>query len=206
MKKLIVFTLFTSLAIIIISQPVTVKKDLLNYAVKAEKYVPVDNPEIRAENILPPQPPRELDPNETTIGTTWFDLQSNASLSSRIAFHPDGTIGAVWTYGVQASSFPDRGTGYNYYNGSSWGPHPTSRLENIRCGWPSYDTWGTDGEINVAHNSVTGLEISTRATRGTGSWTQALFQGPTGIEDSPTWPRVVTSGTDHEPVIRDPWI
>lgn len=200
MKNVILFLCLIFASSLSHSQIATVNKDLLNKAVKTERFIP-ERDQINPELQLRETPaPRELSPNETTIGTTYFDLQSNSCLSNRISLHPDGTIGAVWTYGVQASSFPDRGTGYNYYDGSSWGPHPTSRIESLRCGWPSYDTWGSSGEINVSHNGTTGLEICTRATRGSGSWAQTLFQGPTGIQDSPTWPRVVCSGDDHDTI------
>jgi hypothetical protein len=60
---------------------------------------------------------------ENVIGNTFYDLQSNAFLSNRIHVYPDGTIGAVWTRGVDdPPSFPDRGTGYNYFDGNTWVP------------------------------------------------------------------------------------
>jgi len=200
MKNVILFLCLIFASSLSHTQIATVSKDLQNKAVKAERLVP-ERDQINPDMQVRETPvPKELSPNETIIGTSYFDLQSNSSLSNRIALHPDGSIGAVWTYGIQASAFPDRGTGYNYYNGSSWGAHPTSRIESLRCGWPSYDTWGTAGEINVSHNGTTGLEISKRTSRGTGSWTQTLFQGPAGIQDSPTWPRLVCSGDNHDTI------
>ncbi|MEA3478559.1 MAG: T9SS type A sorting domain-containing protein, partial [Bacteroidota bacterium] len=67
-------------------------------------------------------------------------------------------------------------------------------------GWPSYAAWGASGEVSVAHNGVEGLEFSWRATKGTGDWTQQNFLGPTGIENDITWPRMITSGDNHETV------
>ena len=63
---------------------------------------------------------RALTANESTIGTTYYDLQTNKALSNRFYLYADGTMGAVWTMGFQSSDFPDRGTGYNFYDGNSF--------------------------------------------------------------------------------------
>ncbi len=36
-----------------------------------------------------------------------------------------------------STSYSDRGTGYNFYDGSSWDSYPNARLESSRGGWPS---------------------------------------------------------------------
>ena len=52
------------------------------------------------------------------IGMTYYDCQTNGSMAPRVVAHNDGTISAIWTTtGATAAS---RGTGYNYYNSSSW--------------------------------------------------------------------------------------
>ena len=137
-------------------------------------------------------------PNETIIGTSYYDLQSNSMLGNRLEVFDDGTMGAVWTMGHEASAFPNRGTGYNYYDGEAWAPQPTARIQDTRCGWPSIAAWGAGGEISVAHNGVTGLEWSQRETKGSGEWTQTNFVGPAGIENDITWPRMTTSGENNE--------
>ncbi len=53
-----------------------------------------------------------------------YDLQTNGSSQNRIYLFDDGFIGATWTYGMESSSYPDRGTGYNSFNGFSWQPYP----------------------------------------------------------------------------------
>ncbi len=69
---------------------------------------------------------------QVIVGTTTYDLQSNGSPQNRI-YQDNGTLGATWTYSSDvAGTYPDRGTGYNYYNGTSWGPIPTSRIETDR--------------------------------------------------------------------------
>ncbi|MCB0806390.1 MAG: hypothetical protein KDC05_11375, partial [Bacteroidales bacterium] len=90
--------------------------------------------------------------DEAPMGTTWYDLQSNSSNANRIYKFDDGTIGGVWTWAIDPG-FSDRGTGYNYYDGSTWGPAVTERIEEDRTGWPSYAPFGDNGEIVVSHYS-----------------------------------------------------
>ncbi len=140
-----------------------------------------------------------LDPEEEQIGITWYDLQSNASSQNRIYRYDDGTIGAVWTIGTDYPNYPDRGTGYNYFDGTSWQPGPEARIESQRTGWPSYTPLGENGELIVAHLSWVnnfGLLFSKRINKGSGDWTESLFQGPPG-QEALLWPRMVTGGLNH---------
>ncbi|MEA3477821.1 MAG: T9SS type A sorting domain-containing protein, partial [Bacteroidota bacterium] len=136
-------------------------------------------------------------PVEHTIGLTQYDLQSNTLLSNRIYRYADGSIGAVWTRGMEATSFPDRGTGYNYYDGTEWGPMPTERIESLRTGWPGYGPLGADGEIVVSHDYATNeLYYMTRTNKGSGAWTETKYtygNGPITL----SWPRMITSGADN---------
>jgi hypothetical protein len=148
-----------------------------------------------------PYNPTVSNPNsekdEAQIGTTWYDLQTNAALGNRLYLHPDNTISAVWTMSNDAV-FNDRGTGYNYYNGSSWGPGPTARIENIKTGWPTIAPWGENGEIAVAHTGVaTGLYFSKRSTKGNGAWASSYLEGP-DASNVLVWPRMITSGENHD--------
>jgi hypothetical protein len=80
-------------------------------------------------------------------------------LSNRIHVYPDGTMVAVWIREVEgAPAFDDRGTGYNYFDGTTWGDAPTARIEDIRTSWPSYATSGKTGEIVITHTG-SGLKI-----------------------------------------------
>ncbi|PKP52024.1 MAG: hypothetical protein CVT92_10750, partial [Bacteroidetes bacterium HGW-Bacteroidetes-1] len=135
---------------------------------------------------------------DVITGKTRYDLQSNYAVGRRIHAFPDGTIGATWTRGMLDPNFTDRGTGYNYHNGSSWGPHPTERVEAVRTGWPSYQPYGTNGEIIVSHTgAASGLVFSWRENKGTDSWNYFNFEGPS---ESPLllWPRMITSGENNE--------
>ena len=132
------------------------------------------------------------------IGTTYYDLQSNGSVSNKIVAHSDGTVSVVWTTnGSEASS---RGTGYNYFNGTSWinSPSSTDRIENERTGWGTLTCVG-DAEIMAAHNSTTGLVIGVCPQKGTNNWIFTTLQGPAVSNGSGTstclfWPTLASSG------------
>ncbi|PJB56645.1 MAG: hypothetical protein CO098_13535, partial [Bacteroidetes bacterium CG_4_9_14_3_um_filter_41_19] len=135
---------------------------------------------------------------DVVIGETWYDLQSNSSMSQRFWVFDDGTMGATWTRGMNATAYADRGTGYNYYDGTSWGPWPTERVEDVRTGWPSYAPYGVNGEIICSHTFTdAGLVFSWRENKGEGDWNYFNFVGPTGHEGI-AWPRMITSGENHD--------
>lgn len=135
--------------------------------------------------------------NEFEVGHTYFDLQSNSGLSNRFIRHNDGTIGATWTGGMEATAFADRGSFYNYFNGTEWTINPTEvgRVEDIRTGWPSYAADNNGGEYLAFHSAGVGLYH--RATKGSGDWTQVAY--PVSSADN-TWPRMCVNpetGTIH---------
>ncbi|MCD4694712.1 MAG: T9SS type A sorting domain-containing protein, partial [Bacteroidales bacterium] len=138
-------------------------------------------------------------PEEEIIGDSRYDDQANACCQNRVYLYDDGTVGATWTRAVNdAGGYDDRGTGYNYFDGTNWGLAPTERIEEVRVGWPSYAPWGENGEMTVAH-STDGLMVSTRPDKGTGDWTFNLHEGPPGHEYL-IWNRTITSGIDFSRV------
>ncbi|MGQ0828844.1 MAG: T9SS type A sorting domain-containing protein [Bacteroidota bacterium] len=137
-----------------------------------------------------------------TIGTSIYDLQTNASICNRIVVNADGTIGATWTmdHGSVPTSTPTRGTGYNYFDGANWTfgtTGPATRLESDRTGWPNLGVTGTGAEITVSHEASTGagdLYVMKRPAKGTGTWTETKM----GITD--TWPRLVVGGANNNTI------
>ncbi|MBI9039642.1 MAG: T9SS type A sorting domain-containing protein [Bacteroidales bacterium] len=196
-KKLLMGVTLFLIALIGFSQG-QIPKELLKKSATTE-YTQMNGNEIVNAGIqVQPTEAVTVDPTETVIGNSFYDLWSNTMYANRFYRYEDGTMAAVWIMGFNPTAFDDRGTGYNYFDGTSWGPSPTERIENIKCGWPSYAPWGETGEINVAHNGVAGLEICTREAKGTGDWVQANYAGPVGLEDDPTWPRIATTGENNE--------
>lgn len=135
---------------------------------------------------------------ENLLGSTVYDLQSNSSSPfGRLVRFDDGTFASVWTRGMSPTAYADRGTGYNYFNGTSWLDEPTLRLETVRTGWPSIARSGVNGEAVVSHrNGTSPLWFLQRSSKGTGNWTESFIippAGASGIE----WPRMVSTGVDH---------
>jgi len=137
---------------------------------------------------------------EDLIGGTVYDLQSNGCTPfGRLTMFSDSSFGAVWTRGMNPTGYADRGTGYNYYDGVSWGTEPTARVETVRTGWPSVAPLGTGGEVIVAHAATGGLVMSQRPTKGSGPWAQSVIAPPAGV-NTIWWSRMITSGPDNNTI------
>lgn len=199
MKRILLFTIALGFAISTFAQQRAVAtKELRNMAVPMEKAIVESN--FSNTQTLP-----QADfwpPEEDAVIHTRYDLQSNTSCQNRIHVFPDGTAGVVTTYAVEDGSFGDRGTGYNYFDGSDWGDFPEERIEADRTGWPSYAPYGENGEINAAHYSGQtnpqpgAIAFSWRSEKGTGDWQYFDFFGPADHEDL-LWPRMTTGGVDN---------
>lgn len=195
MKKLTLLTMFAFFAFAAFSQSRSVvPQSVKNLAKENVPIVSFDEPQNLDAGTVGL---KFSDWTEENVGQTVYDLQSNYACQNRMYLFDDGTMGATWSMGFQDAAFPDRGSGYNYFDGSTWGDYPTERVESQRCGWPSYMQYGTGGEMIVSHTGQeVGLAMNYRTTRGTGDWTEMFFQGPPDHENV-IWPRVVTSGADN---------
>ena len=132
--------------------------------------------------------------DETVIGSTVYDIQTTRSIQNRIYLFNDGTMGAVYNSGINAPSFPDLGIGYNYYDGNSWEPQSSLAIISGSAKNPSYSNYGENGEIVVSEGEY-GLFINYRSLKGTGTWQETIFPGPSGCTYLYS-PQIVTSGPD----------
>jgi len=125
------------------------------------------------------------------IGQTQYDLQSNASLGSRLAFRPDASLAAAWCQ-AQDPSYADRGTGYNQSSANrEWPPNNNMRIESERTGFPCLVVDGNgqehifshtaDGEILHARKSQTAWQENyvPHQTPFGGFWAKAASTGNT---------------------------
>lgn len=133
-----------------------------------------------------------------TVGISTYDLQTNASVQNRIRYYnTDKTVTTVWTMSKStANTYPDRGTGYNFNDGSTWinGNDATARLEGVRVGWPSVDYSETQNkkEFVITHNgAVPTLHMIGQAVKGSENWT-----GDGDITPTALWPRAKAGGPD----------
>ena len=144
--------------------------------------------------------------NETVIGNTTYDLQTNAAIQDRIIMHNDGSISAAWTMSQQYNTtFADRGSGYNFYSYSNgaWDANPTMRLESSRCGWPSMIVTGNGKEAVITHNTDNSyVGITHRASIGSGAWTENIIssQDSTGMFRDMIWNRSAVGGLNNETI------
>ena len=110
------------------------------------------------------------------LGNTYYDLQTNSSPGRRIVLHSDGTVSAVWTTSPDdGTGYPNRGSGYNHYDGSAWLTGRDNKIEsNGRTGWPSIMLLDDGSEMTVAHESNTGgFVVSRNSAKGSTSFTSS---------------------------------
>ena len=141
---------------------------------------------------------------ENIVGTSTYDLQTNATVMDRILHHHDGTISVAWTRSSEFNtSWTDRGTGYNFYDGTAWGAQPTARLESSRCGWPSMLATNSGREIAVAHNTDNSyMQMTYRNTIGSGAWSDTIIssQDSLGTYRYLIWNRSAVGGANGESI------
>jgi len=134
--------------------------------------------------------------NFIQIGNTYYDLQTNASIGRRVMLLPNGKVSAVWTTSdTKTAGFPNRGTGYNFFDSLAWFPSPvhTARVESSRTGWPSLGVNG-NSEWVMGHDATLGGFVKSKNNSiGSKSWTSAAAV-LTQNKKRPIWGRVANSG------------
>jgi hypothetical protein len=142
--------------------------------------------------------------NEEIIGSTTYDLQTNAAVMDRILRHYDGTISVAWSRSNEFNtSYTDRGTGYNFFDGTAWGTFPSARLESSRCGWPSMLATGSGKELAIAHNTANSyFQMTYRDTIGSGAWNEQIVssQDSLGLYRDLVWNRSTIGGLNAETI------
>lgn len=132
--------------------------------------------------------------NYTEIGRSYYDLQTNGSIGRRIMMHSNGTVSAVWSTDPDGGNgFPNRGSGYNFYDKSSWKPVTSSRIENARGGWPSIGELPGGIEFTTSHVSSDGGFLLTKNT-GLGSSTWTTTKVADDGANVPIWGRAAAGG------------
>ncbi|MEY4875523.1 MAG: hypothetical protein RL708_672 [Bacteroidota bacterium] len=131
----------------------------------------------------------------TIIGRTFYDLQSNGAMQRRVMRYAGSKTSATWTYAPDSTNdqFPNRGAGYNHFNGTTWGPIPTARVEAAtRTGWPALCTNASNQDVVISHkfNNNTYGNWELRNTTAGGTLTEySATNNTTNI-----WTRTANSG------------
>ncbi|MEI7662036.1 MAG: T9SS type A sorting domain-containing protein [Bacteroidota bacterium] len=200
MKKLLLFAILITCGVAVMAQfsPAKLSRSLQNKYVLETPAIDNQSPLMQTGNPVV-NTKSVMDDNLGVSGT--YDMQSNGAPMERVVCWPDGTVAAAWIK-ADLASYADRGTGYNYNNGTAWGAAPAARVEANKTGWPNLCAWNGNGEMILAHNSTSKLVISTRAVKGTGAWTRSdAPTGPIGSAGTALnilWPRAITSGSNHQ--------
>ena len=132
----------------------------------------------------------------TVIGHTYYDLQTNSSVADRLVVNRDGSMAAAWTieYTDATTAYANRGTGYNYNNGTGWAAEPTARIENVRVGWGNIVNTRGGKDLVLSHaGGASKLNLASRTTKGTGTWANSTTAVPTATTGGNFWPRMVSS-------------
>jgi len=217
MKKLLLSGLALSFGLAAVAQHTnttsSVLQSRLNPAVQ-QKTAPIRKVTDDFAAPLQPIPLMVQERNSMTeiqIGTTTYDLQANyGSPGQRVYLWNDNTISAIWTFAsttnfTPPASPPERGTGYNYFNGTAWGTNPSLRLESFKTGFSSLAGSDALGEIVVNHGDNTSLGAPcttssnriSRPTKGTGPWSEV----PASCASVLWWPRVAVGGAAGTTII-----
>lgn len=126
-----------------------------------------------------------------------YDQQTNATMPNRMYLWPDGSLSASWMMS-NVAGYADRGTGYNFSNGSVWGDPPGERLESVKSGWPTLNRWMGNGELVISHRTTVNLVMNKRAVKGTGTWTEAMAPASPAGNAPLVWPAVITNGNNYQ--------
>ena len=207
MKKVLLLSLSLALGFCAFAQQRVAKNDKQAFKMDAKKGIAVGT-----ENITPsaakfaPQTAKSVvinrfqDCEDAETMMTMYDLQSNSWISNRMYQTEDGAVAVAATMSHQANANggTDRGTGYNFYRDGEWQDMPEERIEDVRTGWPSIAQWGEKGEILICHAP---MRCWTREVAGEGEW---VYRGELPIHpeeypytDDASWPRIATSGDNH---------
>jgi hypothetical protein len=207
MKKTVLFSALIGLALPTLAQnmskkvnlgpPIAVPSGEVKYYTGAEQ---LPSPSLIVPNTAKINNRTGRSFNPEIIGSTYYDLQSNGSIQNRLKRHQNGTISAVWTMSDQQDGvWANRGTGYNFFDGTNWLANPSSRIENARTGWPSIN--GIDGNITkelvITHNTeASKVHIAQRGAIGSGSWANSQYTTPHAGGNF--WPRTAVGGPNNE--------
>lgn len=157
-------------------------------------------PTAQGSNVREANPaPSTQITSETVVGTTLYNLQTNSSMPHRVYYNNDGTMSVTYTFAQGAwLSWPDRGTGYNYFDGATWGAQSVARIENGRTGFPDMVVLNNGFEMTVAHNTASSvMHFCTRPNKGAGpwqDWTGTLLPNPPSFAFYNLWPRMAVGG------------
>lgn len=135
-------------------------------------------------------------PEETELGMTVYDWQTNQAARNQTVVWEDGFAAVCWTH-ANDLSFSDRGTGISYYDPSKgeWS-YCEHRAEGEKTGFGCIARYGQNGLAIAAHTaSQCGVWINEDFRNNPDAWGEPIWLDATY---DPCWPVITTSGENHD--------
>ena len=120
---------------------------------------------------------------EVQIGSTKYDLQTNACISQRLVNLGGGKMVAAWTQSQEDTPYADRGTGYNSGSGKVWPASTNTRIESKRTGFTNIHVTTAGDEVAITH--IPGVAANTyninvaRKVKGSTKWVESTIPSKT---------------------------
>lgn len=137
----------------------------------------------------------------TKIGFTLNDQQTNASIYRHVQLLSGGKVSATWTTSLDAAPYAQRGSGYNHFNGTSWGAPTANRIEPERTGFPCYVYNPTTNEEIITSHIVKagtgiagGLIMNRKTGVGPGTWTSTTILDTVSTMPGVLWNQTAVAG------------
>jgi hypothetical protein len=119
-----------------------------------------------------------------SIGYSYYDFGTNGSCNRNLINFGDGTLSFAKMVSIDNSGgWPDRGSFFKYFDGTSWSSSWT-HIETSRRGWANIDQFVDFGGVEAVV-SHTGMELNVDAAKGANVWTSVVFGGTGQL-----WPRI----------------
>lgn len=128
------------------------------------------------------------------VGNSVYDLQSNGGVGHRVNNAGSGNVDAVFTISLNATGYPDRGSGYNSATAGTWGPAPAARVESVRTGFTNLAVAPDGTEYVFSHAAGPNRIHWAKRGAGGGAWTEGDV--PTSVTGGQLWSRVAVGGAD----------
>lgn len=137
----------------------------------------------------------------TKVGETQNDQQTNASVYRHIQLLSGGKVSITWTTSSDPAPYTTRGSGYNHFNGTTWGAVNSLRIDPERSGFPCYVYNPTTNEeiitshiVKVGTGNAGGLLMNRKTGVGAGTWTTTTVLDTIATVPGVLWAQTAVSG------------
>jgi len=144
----------------------------------------------------------QLNINPQTIGTSYYDLQTNNSMMRRVVLDNQDNVHFMWTRRAIPNATSSK-LGYNMFdaNTSSFLPYPVASTDSIKSWWPNIGYTSTGNLFSVCNHSPTGPSYVTKNPI-TQTWDKFIIGSVLNTNDA-FLPRMATTNDDIHVIISE---